>query len=290
MSATTTGGLGSLGTTSEYYGRFAVHIDCLYWVRRDSYLPQGSHGLKSVIKAKLGYDPVELDPEEMVPFARERPQDLAIYSVSDAVGTYYLYQKMIHDFVFALCTIIPTYPDDISRRGSGTLCENLLMAQAFRGNIVFPNKQVDEFERFHNGHLIDSDTYIGGHVECLRAGVFRSDFETRFRIEKEAYSALEANVDEVVDFFLRVENEVNPEDALNRDEVSDQIKAQLGAIRQRGPAFDELPLIYHVDVGAMYPNIILSNRLQPVSIVSAQTCAGCIFNKEENNCKRNMQW
>ena len=28
------------------------------------------------------------------------------------------------------------------------------------------------------------------------------------------------------------------------------------------------PLIYHVDVAAMYPNIILSNRLQPVAIVN----------------------
>lgn len=26
--------------------RFAVHMDCLHWVNRDSYLPQGSRGLK----------------------------------------------------------------------------------------------------------------------------------------------------------------------------------------------------------------------------------------------------
>ena len=29
-----------------------------------------------------------------------------------------------------------------SRKGSGTLCESLLMVEAFRGNIVCPNKQV----------------------------------------------------------------------------------------------------------------------------------------------------
>jgi len=38
----------------EYRSRSASHMDCLYWVKRDSYLPQGSHGLKSVTKAKLG--------------------------------------------------------------------------------------------------------------------------------------------------------------------------------------------------------------------------------------------
>lgn len=50
------------------------------------------------------------------------------------------------------------------------------------------------------------------------------------------------------------------------------------------------PLIYHIDVAAMYPNIILTNRLQPVSIVNDQTCSGCLFNQEENKCKRELQW
>jgi hypothetical protein len=30
----------------------------------------------------------------------------------------------------------------------------------------------------------------------------------------------------------------------------------------------ENPIIYHLDVGAMYPNIILTNRLQPSAMVS----------------------
>jgi DNA polymerase epsilon subunit 1 len=78
-------------TMGEFIGRFNVHMDCYYWVQRDAYLPQGSHGLKAVTKAKLGYDPVELDPELMLPYAKERPQELAEYSISDAVATYFLY-------------------------------------------------------------------------------------------------------------------------------------------------------------------------------------------------------
>ena len=46
----------------EYMGRFALHLDAYAWVQRDSYLPQGSQGLKAVTRVKLGYDPVELDP------------------------------------------------------------------------------------------------------------------------------------------------------------------------------------------------------------------------------------
>ena len=52
---------------------------------------------------------------------------------------YYLYKKYIHDFIFALCTIIPFSGDDVLRKGSGTLCESLLCVEAFRQNIVFPS-------------------------------------------------------------------------------------------------------------------------------------------------------
>lgn len=114
-----------------FWGRWIAHLDCYCWVDRDSYLPMGSRGLKAVTKNKLRYDPVELEPELMVPMARNNPQVLAEYSISDAVATYYLYIKHVHDFIFALATIIPMTPDELLRKGSGTLCENLLMADAF---------------------------------------------------------------------------------------------------------------------------------------------------------------
>ena len=52
----------------------------------------------------------------------------------------------------------------------------------------------------------------------------------------------------------------------------------------------ETPYVYHIDVAAMYPNIILTNRLQPSAIVDDATCASCDFNQARNNCKRRMQW
>lgn len=48
---------------------------------------------------------------------------MALYAVSDAVATYHLFNKHIFDFILALCTIIPLSPDEILRKGSGTLCE-----------------------------------------------------------------------------------------------------------------------------------------------------------------------
>lgn len=52
----------------------------------------------------------------------------------------------------------------------------------------------------------------------------------------------------------------------------------------------ERPLIYHLDVGAMYPNIILTNRLQPCAIVDETICAACDFNRPNGVCQRNMAW
>jgi DNA polymerase epsilon subunit 1 len=54
--------------------------------------------------------------------------------------------------------------------------------------------------------------------------------------------------------------------------------------------FEAKPLIYHLDVAAMYPNIILTNRLQPVAIVDNRICSGCLYNREDSDCKRNLGW
>ena len=54
---------------------------------------------------------------------------MASYSVSDAVSTYYLYMTYVHPFIFSLATIIPLPPDEVRRKGSGTLCEQLLMVE-----------------------------------------------------------------------------------------------------------------------------------------------------------------
>ena len=59
-------------------------FSCVRWVKRDSYLPVGSHNLKAAAKAKLGYDPVELDPEEMCRMATEEPQVQEWFSVFTA--------------------------------------------------------------------------------------------------------------------------------------------------------------------------------------------------------------
>uniref|UniRef100_A0A673NN21 DNA polymerase epsilon catalytic subunit n=1 Tax=Sinocyclocheilus rhinocerous TaxID=307959 RepID=A0A673NN21_9TELE len=274
----------------EYKASQAIHMDCLRWVKRDSYLPVGSHNLKAAAKAKLGYDPVELDPEEMCRMATEEPQTLATYSVSDAVATYYLYMKYVHPFIFALCTIIPMEPDEVLRKGSGTLCEALLMVQAFHVNIVFPNKQEQVFNKLtDDGHVLDSETYVGGHVEALESGVFRSDIPCRFKMNPAAFDFLLQRVERTLRHAIEEEEKIPLEQVTNFNEVCDEIKRKLISLKEV-PNRIECPLIYHLDVGAMYPNIILTNRLQPYAMVDEATCAACDFNKPGANCQRRMTW
>lgn len=337
-------GLQKVPGEDYFAGSWMVHLDCFAWVQRDSYLPCGARGLKAVTRYKLKYDPVELDPEDMTPFAKERPQDLAAYSVSDAVATYYLYQKFIHDFIFALCSIIPYGPDDVLRKGSGTLCESLLMNQAFRAKVLFPNKHHDNPLEYHEGtnRLIEQSTYEGARVECMRVGIYRADIKETFQLEPAAFDILISDLKSTIDFYLVEEEKVKIEDVENYKEIlaeiekclrnlcdPDKVAKQLGqaaspivrpdgqeegyllklveyeviegkgGVKSGGKKVkkssyrvikDEFPLIYHLDVGAMYPNIILSNRLQPAAIVTKEFCNACSYNDPSNKCKRDMDW
>ncbi|XP_034220092.1 DNA polymerase epsilon catalytic subunit A-like isoform X4 [Prunus dulcis] len=159
----------------ECRAKFACHLDCFAWVKRDSYLPQGSQGLKAVTKAKLGYHPLEVNPEDMVRFAKEKPQQLI------------------------------------------------------------------------------------------------------------------NNLDRDLQYAIRVEGKMDLESVSNYEEVKSSILEKLVGLRDE-PIREESPLIYHLDVAAMYPNIILTNRLQPSSIVTDEICTACDFNRPGKTCLRKLEW
>uniref|UniRef100_A0A915L7P5 DNA polymerase epsilon catalytic subunit n=1 Tax=Romanomermis culicivorax TaxID=13658 RepID=A0A915L7P5_ROMCU len=279
----------------EYKSSQSIHMDAFKWVKRDSYLPMGSQNLKACAKAKLRYDPQELDPELMVQMAKEQPKVLASYSVSDAVATYYLYMKYVHPFIFALCTIIPMEPDEMKksvevlRKGSGTLCEALLMVQAYHGNIVFPNKQETDLRKLtDDGRLIDSETYVGGHVEALESGIFRTDLPCRFRLDPDVLKRLVGELPRTLRYSVEMEG-ISYEAITNFEEKCEEVKQMLQNLIDF-PNRLENPIIYHLDVGAMYPNIILTNRLQPQAIIDETVCAACDFNRPKAKCQRKMEW
>ena len=70
------------------------------------------------------------------------------------------------------------------------------MVEAFRGTIIYPNKQMEKHDKTYEGHLLETETYVGGRVEAIECGIFRADFPERFRLNPEAYQ------EQIIDLFL----------------------------------------------------------------------------------------
>lgn len=62
--------------------------------------------------------------------------------------------------------------------------------EAFRSNVVCPNKHLDADDRLYRGKLLATETYIGGKVEAIESGVFRSDLPCAFKLSPEAFQGL----------------------------------------------------------------------------------------------------
>jgi DNA polymerase epsilon subunit 1 len=74
-------------------------------------------------------------------------------------------------------------------------------------------------EAFYEGHLLESETYVGGHVESIEAGVFRSDIPANFAIDTKAIDKLVEQLDNALKFSIVVEGGKKLEQVTNYGEV-----------------------------------------------------------------------
>ena len=97
-------------------------------------------------------------------------------------------------------------------------------------------------------------------------------------------------IDHALVFSIEKEGHLKLDEVTNYDAVRKEIVDSLQGLLEN-PNREECPSIYHLDVGAMYPNIILTNRLQPDAIVDDTTCASCDYNQgPDSTCQRKMTW
>ena len=113
-----------------------------------------------------------------------------------------------------------------------TVHSSLLRPQveAFQGNIIMPNKHVESYNKMFDGHLLESETYVGGHVEALKAGVYRSDIPNNFALSPETAQQLIDDLDAALTFSIKVEGNLKMEDVENFEEVRNRY--QLNAVSQ----------------------------------------------------------
>ena len=65
-----------------------------------------------------------------------------------------------------------------------------------------PNRHEEPQGEMFEGHLLASETYVGGHVEALEAGVFRSDIPTNFKIVPEAAQKVGSHSSRIVAILM----------------------------------------------------------------------------------------
>lgn len=56
-----------------------------------------------------------------------------------------------------------------------------------------------------DGHLIESETYVGGHVEALESGIFRADIPCRFRLSAAGLQKLIDEIEGTMKFAIEME-------------------------------------------------------------------------------------
>lgn len=68
-------------------------------------------------------------------------------------------------------------------------------------------------------------------MACINSGVYRSDIPTQFKIEPQGYQDLIDRVRDTIDFFVKIEGGMNPEDIVNKEEVAQAIIEKLEIIK-----------------------------------------------------------
>ncbi|CAF3063069.1 unnamed protein product [Rotaria sp. Silwood2] len=163
------------------------------------------------------------------------------------------------------------------------------MVQTFMANVIYPNKHEEEQYKYTNdGHLFVTETYVGANVEALKSGVFRSNIPYRFKIVPGTVQYLIDNIDRTLQQSIEIEEKLSIDLIENLSDIKD-ILQRLQHLKNV-PNCLENPNIYHLDVGAMYPNIILTNCLQPSAIVNSTIYAQCDLNRPNARCQRKMDW
>ena len=94
-----------------------------------------------------------------------------------------------------------------------------------------PNRHEDAHGTTYKGHVLAAETYVGGHVEALEAGVFRSDIATNFKIVPQAIQGLIDDLDHALQFSLKEEGKLSLDDVEDYDEVKGKIQTMLEEMR-----------------------------------------------------------
>lgn len=158
--------------------------------------------------------------------------------------------------------------------------------------------------------LVVDEKYEGARVKCISAGVFKDNAKTDFKIDVDNFKEFEGMLHEALDRLIeRTERKNRPVKGykndmkikiLNVKSLHEKITERFNSVFEQlqkneeddGLYWNGYPVIIHVDVSSMYPNIILTYNLQPYSVVTEEICRNCKYRPkdDEPNCWKDMDW
>jgi DNA polymerase epsilon subunit 1 len=75
------------------------------------------------------------------------------------------------------------------------------MAEAYKVNVLFPNKNVESLEKWKDDKLLVNETYVGGNVAQLNSGIFRCDLPENFCLNPNTFHSIIQCIPDVVGIF-----------------------------------------------------------------------------------------
>lgn len=186
-------------------------LDAYLWNEKYSYLPEKDLGLKTSVEKKLKIIPIG---REALFAIEENPAEAVGYAACDGYLIWCYIKQIILDFCISIGRIFPIPSSELLTLRAGFLDDLLIDAENHKYNIV-GKRRVEQrhIESFSPRILIDSFTHTGGLVEARCLGIFRSDIQSEFVVDKKALSEIKDVVQEIIVKYTKstVKNEINAE-------------------------------------------------------------------------------
>lgn len=250
-----------------------VHIDVMRWVERDSMLPLGKRGLKTVAQIKLNaVDPIVVDHDKMAQLAIDDPKTVIMYNASDVLLTDRLGRSFACLFNLTLGNEIPKPSDIISRSGTGSLVESAFMYIYFKNKYKIEDKAVEKQTHLFKDWPAKTETYAGGSVSCSVVGIQCGKFPETFDIDTEF---ILKNIEPRLEEFVHNELDREGFKLKNIVNLDDKIKELKNIFKTLPSRVTTTWKTLHIDVKAMYPNAMRNEKIQPHAIKFEKHCEYC---------------
>lgn len=146
----------------------------------------------------------------------------------------------------------------------------LLTAVGLQTTAVSVNFLCAQPEVLYKHHLLESETYIGGKVEAIESGVFRSDLPTRFKCKAAAYQGLIDCLDRDLSYAIKHDGGWELSDVANYEEVKAEIMQMLEALRD-APNRCACTSVTHTNSQDGKQQALLDSRSSTVLLADAAT-------------------